>query len=317
MPRALLVVALSLALGSSAPAAFNISGNPTAYPGWYQAGNSLKNGSYVRGAGNFEYDIWQFQGGRVPAGSILTTMPNPWQSGDRVIGMGGFFKAPYSASELGWPALTGGAQNALVGPNARFVAKFGVDSGSGGNLFSPSTVAPASGNGIGSFAPIGNGGLGSILVSIAGNRFTPANAGALIMPTIATGGPVTGPDDVAQFDGLFGPTPGHGGNGLDLFNAGANGFPSARYIFQTNPSTGFLSSWEVLLDIDEVNRYPGALQSTPRGSGNWIMTIQAGSGPSTDGLITSAPLFDTPAPPAFVFAAFGGLGLFSLRRRMK
>jgi hypothetical protein len=238
-------------------------------------------------------------------------MPNPWAAGERVIGIGGFFTAPVTPAQLGWPSLTGPAQNANVAANARIVSKFGVDSGSGGNVFSPSTVAPSAGNGLGSFSG-GNGGFGSVQLSIAAGRFIPANSGVLTMPSI-TGGS----DDVSQFDGLFGPTPGHGANGLDLFDVTANGFPAARYIFKTDPVTGFLSSWEVLLNIDEVNNYPGALSSTPRGSGNWIMTIQAGGGVSTDGLIKSNPLFDAPAPPAILLAAFGGLSLAGLRRRMK
>src|SRR5438874_8070141 len=133
MRRAFFIALLLMGSMPFASAAFIITGNPIVDPGWHQAGNSLANGNYVRGPGNFEYAIWQFQGGRVPAGSILTTMPNPWVAGERIIGIGGFFTPPLTAAQLGWPAITGAAQNSNVAANARIVAKFGIDSGSAGN----------------------------------------------------------------------------------------------------------------------------------------------------------------------------------------
>ena len=255
MLRALSAFTLLLASVSSVLADFTITGNPTVDPGWTQESNSLTNGNYVRGGANFNFNIWTAQF-RVPFGvNPLTTMPDPWNPRDQVIGIGGTFSSPLTPAELGWPAILGATQNSLIGANTRITAKYGVDyTGVGGNAYSASTLNPNLGDGLGSHA-LGNGGVGSVQVSIAANRFVPANAGVLTLPTITTGGLVTGPDDVAQYG--VPPGPGVGANGLDLVVG--NDFPAARYIFLTDPGTGFLTSWEVLLDATMVGEYPGAL----------------------------------------------------------
>lgn len=302
--------AMIATLIATAPSqAFFVTGNP-ASDGWTLSGHSLQNGDYVRGAANFAFEIYNVEF-RVPTGANpLTTMTNPWNPGDRVVGLGGIFTQPLTPEQLAYPpgtVFTGPTQNSLIAGNTRVIAKFGVDfGGPGGNNYSPSTLAPAAGNGAGSHSA-GNGGDGSVQVSIASNRFTPANANQLITPSIT--GAI---DNVAQFG--VPPGPGVGVNGLDLITG--TEFLGARYIYTTD-NNGFLSTWEVYLNTTMVGDFPGALSTVPTGGGNWILAVQAGSGaaPFTDGLVQTEPFVEAPAPPAIYLAVAGFAGLTALRRR--
>ncbi len=290
-------------------AAFTITGNPAADLGWAANSNSLQNTNYVRGTANFAFDTYSFEM-RIPTGMNALTATG-WNAGDRVVGLGGVFTAPMTPTDLGYApgtVFTGPAQNSLLNTNSRFIAKFGTNTAS--NIFSPSTVPPNAGNGAGSHSS-GNGGIGSVHVSIASNRLSLANAGMLITPDLSPNGS-GGFDNVAQYV-TVGAT---GANGIDLLVGSA--FPSARYIYNLDGS-GLLTSWEVLLNTTMVGQYPNPniIVGQPTGGGNWILSVQAGSGaaPFTDGLLVTDPFFEAPAPPAFFALLFGGAGVLAVRRR--
>lgn len=308
--RTVMSLVLLAAISGSASASFTLTGNPVIDPGWTYQGRALDNGGYVRGTANYNFNIYTTEFNLNAGSNPLTN--SGWNAGDRIVGMGGTF-LNLSPTQLGWPAgtvFTGPAQNSQLAANTRVISKFGVPNPT--NVFNPSSTAPnVNTGGLGSHSG-GNGGIGSVQVSIASNRFTAANAGILLTPSNLTGGAVTTPDNVAQWMGTV------GSNGLDLFDAGTNSFPSARYIYTVDPS-GFLASWQVLLNISMVAQYPGSSPILPIGGGDWIQAVQTGGGAGsfTDGLITTDPFFPAPAPPAIYLALFGGASLLGLRRIRK
>lgn len=309
MFRLLLACVLACLLSINALANFSLTGNPATDQGWIFGGHSLSNGGYVRNQGNFGFNMYYTEFRLL--GGPLTTMPNPWAVNSRVVGLGGVFTAPMTPESLGWPpgtVFTGPAQNSQIGANTRINAKFGANAPD--NIYSASTIFPNMGNGNGSHSG-GQGGLGSILVSIASNRFTAADANILITPNNLLGPGVPPPgDSVTQWQGVV------GSNGLDL---GTNQFyDMVRYIYNVD-SNGFLSSWEVLLNTSMVANFPGAILPVPTGGRGWIQTASFGAAAvnNTDGIIFTQVFFEVPAPPAVYAAAAGLLGLIACRRRFR
>lgn len=126
-------------LGMLAPVAaspIGFTGNP-ALDNWVLQGNSLTLGTYIRGAGNLNFNVYS-SAFYLDASSPL--VGGQWQMGDLVLGLGG---------------VPQGASNNFYKP--RMVAKFGAE----GALFSPSTTLTPPGNGLGSFGSgvAGSGGV--------------------------------------------------------------------------------------------------------------------------------------------------------------
>jgi hypothetical protein len=132
--RDIALVALGL-LSASALAA-PVTGSPAA-DGWLVQGNSLQDGTYIRGTGGWSFDLYS---NASTLGASDALVGGNWQIGDLVVGLGGEMTGQY----IYWPNI---------------VAKFGSSSAT----FSPSTVASPNGNGNGSFSS-GMAGLGGVQV---------------------------------------------------------------------------------------------------------------------------------------------------------
>ena len=152
-------------LGGTARADFFV-GNPSSSGAkadkWDPAQNSL-GGRYIRGAGNFDFNMYRTQYS-VKNNDPLETMASPWTVGDIVLGMGGVIVSA--------PNLT---------KSIRIVSKF---TSLANGQFTASTNATPNGNGAGDFSA-GNGGSGSVLLGNAPGAVTAANAGMLLLPTTA------------------------------------------------------------------------------------------------------------------------------------
>jgi len=143
-----------------------VTGDPSA-DGWTLAGNSLTVGTFVRGTGGQNFDVYFTQFLLDAANPLLG--PN-WLVGDQIIGLGGVVQT-------------------LVDETARVVIKWGT----AGNTFSaaPSLLPCASTNtscGNGSFSG-GNGGVGSILAGFVYARTnntlnTPGWNGGIVTPSV-------------------------------------------------------------------------------------------------------------------------------------
>lgn len=162
----LMMSVLLISIIGNAAFATQITGNPAA-DGWIYNGNALTNGLYVRGNANYAYDAY-CTAIIVESGSNLAIDDgaNSWLVGDSVLGSGGHF-ADITAAQAGWTAFTGNAVNLLLGgadmgEDVKLQAKFSTSSGN----FSPSTIAPDAGNGLGSLGS--NGGNGAVQVRTSG-----------------------------------------------------------------------------------------------------------------------------------------------------
>ena len=187
--RIALVSLCAVAAGGTSRAAF-LTGDPVAN-GWFFAGSSLNAGTYIRGSGNFSFDMYRAQLA-AGSGNQLDTLAG-WTTGDIVLGMGGLVTPPTTAN------LT---------THARIVSKFT----SSPNAWSASTTTVPPGDGLGSFSS-GHGGLGSVLIGTDPGSISQGRPGGV---TATGGGTLTLPFDALQFNGT-------GSNALDL--------NVARYIY--------------------------------------------------------------------------------------
>ena len=138
-------------LGMLAPVAaspIGFTGNP-ALDNWVLQGNSLTLGTYIRGAGNMNFNVYS-TAFYLDASSPL--VGGQWQVGDLILGLGG---------------VPQGTSNDYHHP--RMVAKFGAE----GASFSPSTLPSPNGNGAGSFSG-GYAGSGGVQVDF---KYSPENGG--------------------------------------------------------------------------------------------------------------------------------------------
>ena len=135
-------IALTIFAGAATARADMLTGDPVA-DGWSRVANSLDNGFYIRGAGNYSFDTYR-RDFTVAAGNPLTTMVGAWSVGDRVLALGGMF-TPTTPVAAGWPNFSGPSVNSLINGSVRIVGKFGTSP----SAFGPSTVAPGAGNGAG------------------------------------------------------------------------------------------------------------------------------------------------------------------------
>ncbi len=277
---AALTVLLAISVVGLADAA-SVSGNPSA-DGWTSGGNSLSNGVYVRESGNYAFDTYSSVL-TVSTGDMLNISDGTfsWLAGDTVIGVGGVF-ANITASEAGWGAFTGGAVNGLLSEATKFVAKFGTS----GATFSPSTVAPGAGNGVGSTSAAGSGG---VFMRSTGWFYAAdwlAHSGTLM--------DLDKPEHISR-------------NG-----AAVPAYQCGRLIWNWNAASQHVDSWQMLLNTSLLNRLQPGLP-TP-GAGNYcIVAVQQREGAYTDARV------QLPVPePAGVLALLSGIGMLGagmIRRR--
>jgi hypothetical protein len=239
--RLIALVLGTLAVGGTARADFFV-GNPSSSgagaDSWLFAKNSLSSadGRYIRGAGNFDFDMYRTQYS-VASGDALTTMASAWTIGDVVLGMGGVMAV---------------AANVNLTSSIRILSKF---TSAALGLFTASSNPAPNGNGLGSFSA-GHGGLGSVLLGNAPGAVTVADAGVLLVPTTAF-----------QWNGTV------GSNGLTL--TPANNVARYVYTLDGNTTTSKLKSWQVLLNITKLTAMNTGFAS-PNIDGHWNQSLQRG-----------------------------------------
>jgi hypothetical protein len=282
-----LICILVIALASSAALATTITGNPAA-DGWTSNGNALANGNYVRGSANYAFDAYSAVIS-VQSGSNLAIDDgaNSWLIGDTVLGAGGHF-ADITAAEAGWTAFSGNAVNLLLGgadlgADVKLQAKFSTATGN----FSPSTIAPDAGNGLGSLGS--NGGNGAVQVRTSG-WFSAADwnakSGSLQL--------LDKPDHIIR-------------NGTASPDADV-----ARLMWNWDPVNQRVDSWEILLNTSLLDRLnPTFTGGTPTANDKVLMTVQNRDSAYTDALV------GVPEPGTLLLLASAGLGLLAFARRRR
>ncbi len=301
-------LALIICSSLSAQAA-TITGNPV-NDGWTKGGNSLANGTYIRGEGTFSFDIYS-AAFTVEAGSNLDIAAGSysWLPGDQIVGLGGKFVTT-DATTAGWSAFQpnpyipsngdGVAVNDDVSSSSRPVAKFGTSTSN----FTPSTTAPfQDGNGNGSLsAPDGHGGDGAILARITSNRNS-GGAGQLGLP-----------DRVDRYDAV--------GNlilstssSAQVTDANFRNVARLMYTWSNEFAAGHIGTWQFVINVSLLERvYPYNAYPQPGDQAN--MSVQRGDNRFTDGLaaIPQAAVVPEPASLA-IWVLLGASAIFYHRRR--
>lgn len=277
---------------ASAASASNVSGSPTA-DGWAFVGHSLANGSYVRGNANYGFNMYSSVL-TVGAGSNLHIADgaNSWLPGDTVLGVGGVFTG-ITAGDAGWAAIGGNAVNSLLtvehGP--KLIVKFGTSAAT----FSDSTVAPGSGNGNGSTA---SGGVGGVFVRSSG-WFHPTDPIAS-QDTDTTWAANAGM--LMQLDK---------DNHISRNGTSAPDKNVARLIWNYDAGSSHPSSWQILLNVSLLDRTApvGFMGLTPGPGDMAIASVQ-----DRDSTFTDSILQVVPAPGAAALFTFAGLAAARRRR---
>jgi len=262
----ILVAAVSLlCFGTVVQAA--VTGDPVA-DGWLFGGHSLANGTYVRGDGNYGYEVYTNSISLVEGETLAPT----WLPGDLVLGAGGVF-ASIDAPSAGWTAFTGGAVNGLLrGSSLKLQVKFGTSE----CLFSPSTVAPNAGDGIGSLNPYGGNGAVQVRnTTSVTSSYWQDNAGTIqpMKYAIRTNGdPST---DVVRMIWTYG-----------------NGYPA---------------TWEILLNTSLLRRLDGGSSTFlfPTDGDKVLLTVQDGTGKFTDALAVTPRQSPAAVPEPATLLGFG------------
>jgi hypothetical protein len=298
--RSLTTAAAALLLTCFVQISFALSptGNPAVDQGWEFGGNSLANGTYVRGEATFSFDIYSASFA-VETGSNLEIADGQfsWLPGDQILGLGGVF-VNTDATTAGWPAFTpnpyipangdGLVVNDDISSSSRPVGKFGTSTSN----FTVSTTAPfLNGDGNGSL-DAGHGGDGAILMRITQNRGS------------STDDVITNLDRIDRYDAA----------GVLILSTSSsavveddNLLKVGRMIYKWNGSN--ISSWQYLLNTSLLEReFPyGAY---PEAGNQAIMAVQRGDNRFTDGLINTIP-----EPSSFLLLALSSSAFVVRRRR--
>jgi len=279
------------------------SANPTGNPGldgWQAGGNSMANGTYIRGAGNFGYTTYisEFT---VAAGHNFNSIGTmAWNVGDQVIGIGGVIDHNTPIASLnGWSgSYTGVATNANLqsaSSGGRMVSKFGASA----SAWSASTIKPGSGNGLGSDSS-GHGGTGSVLIANSNGDFPSTASGTLRLPSV-----------FRIYDGA---------SSINL--DAASGIEVGRLIYNWSvDGAGFnvIDSWQALLNVTLLNSLNGTaalggntFADLPTFGDRHNIAMQRGSGDVTDALIQANPV---PEPATMVALGIGAAAVIRRRTR--
>ncbi len=287
---ALCVIGVILTANVAFAGLVNVTGNPGT-DGLTLYGNSLQNGVYVGGNANYGYTAYG-AGFAIQSGSNLAQ--GDWRVGDNVLAVGGTFTG-ITASEAGWSSFTGGGVNALlssVSSGPKLQAKFGNSAAA----WTTSTMAPGSGNGVGSLS-YGDGDMtnGAAIQIRTGTYYDAAywssHAGTLLALAKDSHVESTASSSVLALDS-------------DV----------ARIMWTVN-GAGKVDSWELFLNVSLIARenpaYTGLLPAIGNAA---IMTVQNNDAAYTNALVAAAPV---PLPPAALLFAPGLAGLIGIRRRLK
>ena len=291
--RSLQAALAAVTLGSflaAASSAAELTGSPVA-DGWTAAGaSSLDNGTYIRGSGNFAFDLYSTAYPLDPTSSLIASTAADtgfeWLAGDQIIGMGGVVVPGEPAANYGWPNVSGDPINSNLTNSVRIVSKFGTSPTS----WSASTTAPVPGNGNGS-SSAGFGGVGALLIGTTGGiqQVVAANEGIYFIPTTAT-----------QYRAS---------------ETNVNG-KAGRIMFDLDNGTTLLKTWETILNVSLLQRNAGAYgfvgADYPQVGDRNNMVLQRSNSTT---LFTDALIVSVPEPAALTTLAVGGLAIVTRRRR--
>ena len=278
---------LVVVLAGNVALATSITGNPAA-DGWILNGNSLASGVYVRGNANYAYDAYS-AAISVQSGSNLAIDDgaNSWQVGDTVLGVGGHFE-DITAAAAGWTAFTGNAVNLLLGgadfgEDVKLQAKFSTATGN----FAASSIAPDTGNGLGSLGS--NGGNGAVQVRTSA-YFLAADWSAM-----------SGSLQLLN-------KPGH----IERNGTTAPDADVARLMWNWDAVNQRVDTWEILLNTSLMDRLnPSFTGGTPAPGNLILMTVQNRDGVYTDALV------GVPEPGTLAMLGMAGLGLLACAWRRR
>lgn len=300
MIAASMLVLTSIESSLAAP----ISGNPLS-DGWSFRGNSLYNGTYVRGGGNYAFDVYTTQFTVTDASAFdisdhddpsflgyyetahwTKADARPWQVGHTVIGVGGAFNS-VTADDAGWDAFTGNTVNG--GINGEYRLRLQAKIGSEDATWSASSVAPGAGDGSGSTS---DGGAGAFLIRTSGWHSLDAWE--------SFGGEMLG----LQKE--------------DHISSTNIGVDAARVIWTWDDASNRVGTWELLINMSLVEEDLDAALFTGPLPGllgdSVIASVQVGGGAYTDALAQVA----VPEPSTIALAGIAGLaGVAIVRRRRK
>lgn len=254
------ILAAMVGVANALPARADVTGNPM-LDGWTAYGNSLARGTYVTGTANYSYATFGM-GLLVEAGSNLQISDGlfSWDAGDHILAVGGILQSP---GALGW-TVTGTPINSLLahanGPKLQ--VKFGTRAAT----WSTSTTAPGGGNG---HSSSGSGG-GRIQVwtptymPLDNDPYTwEVNSGQLLVPK----------------------------SGNLLWSGGSLDARVARMIWNFDPFSGEVASWELLLNVSLVRELnPGYSGLLPDFGDFAIMTVQDTDNAFTDARVAMMPI---------------------------
>lgn len=255
------------------------TGNPAA-DGWISGGNAMANGSYIRGAGLWSFEMYASNMTLAPGSALLNTVGgSTWNPGDEVIGLGGVFTAAPSAPDNGWGPFSSytGATNTNTTSSLRMLGKFGSDPAA----WSASTLVPGNGNGNGSHSG-GFGGLGSVLLANSAADLGSFASGSLRLPSVAQ---------------IY--------TGASAININ----PAVGRMMYIYDSSTLVSSWQLFLNVSLLDSlYGGTYADLPAWGDRHSISLQRGTNST---LLQDSMMI--PAPGAAVM--LGLFGLSAARRR--